>query len=428
MASNLSHMNRLFTKFALVLAATVVSSAALADRQFTDEQWTLEISNYVEKLKTVHLNPFHAVSQEDFEAAVQKLTASLPALTDEQIALEFSRLAALIGDGHTWVFPSDAVAAQRVPVDVFEFHEGLYIVRAASPYESLAGLRVVAIGDKPVSGLLAAAEAYTSRDNEWSLLERRSRMLSNRTFLENQGAAVGLQQIAWTLQDSEGRARVVEFPIIPRTEFIAWLNEPVAVPKDAPLYRQRPEVPYWVEYLPDARAVYMRFSAVDNRPGGPHLAQFSEDLMNLIDEKRAEKLIIDARDNGGGNGALLTPLIRRISENKRINRPGRLFLITNRATFSAALMLTVRMERQTEVIFAGEPGGGRPNSYSERTDFALPITGMTGSISSIFHEEGEPGDTRAFVPVDIPMSPTAADYFANRDPVLDAILEYKKPR
>ena len=172
-------------------------------------------------------------------------------------------------------------------------------------------------------------------------------------------------------------------------------------------------------------AVYVKFNSVVNLPDGPHLAAFSEEMIQLVESKRAKKLIIDVRDNGGGNGDMLTPLIRRISENARVNRPGHLFVISGRATFSAALMFTARMEKKTNAIFAGEPGGGKPNSYSERTNFTLPITGMHGSISSRYHEEGGPGDTREFIPVSIPVPPTASDFFGKRDSVVAVVLAYK---
>src|SRR6185436_19714420 len=172
-------------------------------------------------------------------------------------------------------------------------------------------------------------------------------------------------------------------------------------------------------------AVYVKFNSVLNDPDGPHLARFSEEMIALVESKKAKKLIIDVRDNGGGNGDMLKPFIRRVAENERVNQPGRLFVITGRATFSAALMFTVRMERQTHAIFVGEPGGGKPNSYSERTNFSLPNSGMRGSISSRYHEEGEPGDTREYVPVYVSVPPTAADYFGKHDSVLEAVLAYK---
>ena len=76
---------------------------------------------------------------------------------------------------------------------------------------------------------------------------------------------------------------------------------------------------------------------------------------------------------------------------------------------SAALMFTARMDRETEVLFVGEPGAGKPNSYSEFNEVNLPNSKLQGSISSIFHQEGEPDDTREAIPVDFPVSRSGED-------------------
>ena len=68
--------------------------------------------------------------------------------------------------------------------------------------------------------------------------------------------------------------------------------------------------------------------------------------------------------------------------------------------------------------------GGKPNSYGEFNAVTLPNSGMAGSISSRWHEEGAPDDTRDCVPMDIPVELASQDFFANRDPVLEAVLAY----
>ncbi len=420
-------MRRIVRVFFLIIAwsAPVFASGPV----FTDDQWRGDIESFVSQLKSMHKNPWHAISEADFREAVDALIALVPSLTDQRIGLEMSRLAALIGDGHTWISTPDAIAAERLPLGMYEYADGVFVRRAAEPNSDIVSAQILAIGGKPVGELLAAAEQYTSRDNEWNLLDRRIGHLGSRTFLEMQGAAQSGDPIAIRLKRRDGTEATVRVATIPRTDYMAWAESPPQEPVglDAlPLFRRNPRDPYWMEYLPEHKAVYMKFNAVRNKPGGPHLAQFSQDLMALIDEKKADRLIIDVRNNGGGDGDMLKPLIRRISENQRINRPGRLFVITSRMTYSAALMFTVRMEKQTEALFAGEPGGGKPNSYSEFTEFSLPNTGMSGSISSRWHEEGGPGDTREYVPVDIPVAVMSADFFANHDPVLDAVLSYRK--
>ena len=100
-------------------------------------------------------------------------------------------------------------------------------------------------------------------------------------------------------------------------------------------------------------------------------------------------------------------------------------MLTSRHTFSAALMFIVRMDRNTNALFVGEPSGGKPNSYGEHNPFTLTHSKLTGSISTRFHEEGEPGDTRDSVRMDISVPTLAAEYFAGRDPVLEAVFAYQ---
>jgi hypothetical protein len=52
---------------------------------------------------------------------------------------------------------------------------------------------------------------------------------------------------------------------------------------------------------------------------------------------------------------------------------------------------------------------------------ALPWSGLNVSISNRYHES-IPGDTREWNEPEIPVELASRDYFANRDPVLDAVL------
>ena len=87
-------------------------------------------------------------------------------------------------------------------------------------------------------------------------------------------------------------------------------------------------------------------------------------------------------------------------------------------------MFIMSMERETKALFAGEPSGGKPNSWGESNRFELTHSKMIGSVSNRFHQEGAPDDTREFLPMDIRVPNLGADSFANEDPVLDAVLEY----
>ena len=60
-----------------------------------------------------------------------------------------------------------------------------------------------------------------------------------------------------------------------------------------------------------------------------------------------------------------------------VDRPGRLFAIIGRVTFSAAANFATDLEQATSVTFAGEPMGGSPNLYGDTRPVDLPATGQT---------------------------------------------------
>ena len=82
----------------------------------------------------------------------------------------------------------------------------------------------------------------------------------------------------------------------------------------------------------------------------------ANELFDFIDEKKATRLIVDLRFNGGGDfkkGRRL--LIERIKENPQINQKGNLFVITGRRTFSAAMVNSIDFKKETNAYFIAAP-------------------------------------------------------------------------
>ena len=67
----------------------------------------------------------------------------------------------------------------------------------------------------------------------------------------------------------------------------------------------------------------------------------------------------------GGDNTTYGPLLDMLEQNAAINKPGKLFTIMDRGTFSAAGSFVTDMERRTETLLVGEPTGGAPNQYGD---------------------------------------------------------------
>jgi hypothetical protein len=414
----------LFSLFVSVWIISQAAAGAEAARKFSDEEWREDIRAYVENLKATHINLFHTVSEGDFNDAVKSLTDGVPEMDDFEIALELIAISAMIGDGHTWTWFSETFNPERLPFGLGELSDGVFIVETIPEFEDFVGRRIVSISGHPVESLLEKPYRFMSRDNEYTLLNARVHWLTNEAFLRYEEIVNPEGSIAIGIESKDGTIEVVDFDFTPRMGYFS--AKKVSVERDTiPLYLQRTDETYWMEYLKKGKTLFVQINAVRDAEDGPRLGQFAREIVKTFEAKKAKKLVIDLRHNGGGNGDLTRTFVSAISRNDKINQPGRLFVITSPKTFSAALMFTVRLERATEALFAGVPGGGKPNSYGEFNAFTLPNSGLHGSVSSRWHEEGEPDDTREFVPMDIPVSLSSKDYFAGRDPVLDAILAYK---
>ena len=86
--------------------------------------------------------------------------------------------------------------------------------------------------------------------------------------------------------------------------------------------------------------------------------------------------MLDLRNNGGGEAGGYRDLLRFLA-GPEINRPGRLFVLIGRLTFSAGTSLAVLLERRaTNATFIGEDSGGAPNFWADPEAVTLPNSGL----------------------------------------------------
>ena len=179
------------------------------------------------------------------------------------------------------------------------------------------------------------------------------------------------------------------------------------------LYRRDPlpGEPFWCEPISGASAIYCAFRRYDG------LAARSQRLFKLLDERKPDKLILDLRQNSGGDytvglARVVEPLARRVD----VNRRGHLFVLVGPSTFSAGMANAVQLRAKTQAVLVGELVGEKPNSYQERGEFRLLRSGLLVYVSTRFYQFVESGPNE--VRPDQEIIPTWADFVAGRDPVL----------
>ena len=141
-------------------------------RKRRPQLWRADLQFLLSELPTRHANVYHSISKDEFLGAAARLNQQIPNLTDNQVIVEFARLTALVGDGHTGLFfPfDDTIPFHKYPFEIWAVSDG-YIVAAASPdLTALIGKKVVRFGSEDIAKVIAAVEPLAPGDNSFGKL------------------------------------------------------------------------------------------------------------------------------------------------------------------------------------------------------------------------------------------------------------------
>lgn len=398
--------------------------------------WQEDLRFMAERMPKRHINLFHTMKPENFEAAIKSLHERIPQLARHEIIVEMARIVAMVGDGHTILRLAHEPQARfhTLPINLYFFEDGLFVRSANREHTGLVGARVVRIGNVSVEEATARARNLVGRDNEMDVKFFAPYLLIKPEILHALKISNDLETIQLTIE-KEGKQQIVSIKPTNPTEVkelndtdTSWLNEPdwtdmrdgATVP--SPLWLKDVENKFWYEYLPDSKTIYVQINEIGNKKE-ESLAAFSKRLFAFVEANPVEKMILDLRLNRGGRNTLLTPLVTDIIKSK-INQPGKLFTIMGRSTWSAAQNFLNALEKYTNTQFVGEPSGSKGNVYSDSRFVTLPNSKINVRVSIYYWQDWNPWDTRQWTAPHLSAELSSADYRSNIDPAMKAILNY----
>jgi len=375
---------RLLLSWLLLLAFVSGTSSAQYSRNSktgpdkeTADQWRRDLRYFADELPKRHKNLFHTMTREQFDRAVSNLNERIQSLDRNQIIVEMARIVAMIGDGHTQMgLTWDAkIGFRQYPVKLYVYSDGLFVRAATAQYASALGARVVRIGKLSSAEAMNVVEKIVQRDNEMTVKDVITSRLVMPEVLKELGI-IDEENAQFVIEGRDGKRSTLNLTPIERSPDVKWIRANEGAPAPLPLYLRDPSNQFWFEYLKDSRSIYLQFNAVQDKENET-FADFSKRVFAFVKANPVDRFILDIRLNNGGDNALLSPLIQGLIKCDKINRKGRLFTIIGRLTFSAAQNLANRLERDTNILFVGEPTGGRPNHYGDAVNLVLPNSGIS---------------------------------------------------
>ncbi len=370
--------------------------------------WRDDLHALATELPARHKNPFFHIAEAEWRKGVADLDARLPQLDDAHAIAGLARVVASIGDAHTLI----GVGGRSgwYPLALVWFDDGIFVVGADEKWA--IGRRVAAISGHPIEAVIAAMTPLVSHDNLAGLHGQLPDVLLDPAMLAGADLAPADHASYW-LAAADGTMR--ELVVKPGKH-----GAQVVPPQPLPLHLQGPRVNYWNKYDEPNKLLYFAYNACAEDPRAGPIAKLIEGTLGFVDQHPVERFVIDLRTNEGGDSSLIEPLFTGLAARPAL--AGKIYAIIGMHTFSSAMLAAMELKRTLHATLVGGPSASRPTGYGEIKVLTLPHSKLEWQYSTkLFENPDFPADA---IEPDLPVRVTSADWFAGRDPAIDAILAH----
>jgi tetratricopeptide (TPR) repeat protein len=416
----------LFILFAILLIDFRILLNGEIPHKLTKEEWIEDLDFLTNNMETIHPDLFSLASENEYRTAVKNLRNNIPHYDENSIKAEFLKILALSNDAHSIPhIQSFNLDWHMYPINIFYFNDGIYITDAGRRNKHLIGSKILKIGNTQVEEVYERMKKYLATENEYHSMNRVAIILISEWLLAEK-IIDDTQNVAFTLQTINGEEKVVRLNPIHYLPYFYWSLINRVDNNISPVLTNDKKDNYWFEFREESKTFYFQFNSVEpipNKPWNAFLAEMEDSIIKLP----VDRFIMDLRNNSGGHVGMLHPLANLIIENKKINQKGKLFVLISRKTFSAAVLLSSMLEKNSKVIFAGEPTSQAPNQKGAGAPqlIELPNSKLEYHISTKFFHASIDVDKRDMISPDIFVEYTIEDFMTNKDVIFDKILVHK---
>ena len=372
----------------------------------TASAWADDLATIDRTVRVIHVSPFAIHPESEWVALLKDVSARIETATpNQQIALVASLMGLLDTHSSLVAIPGGWHFYGLLP---YRFSDGWFVIRAGD--HALVRDRLVSIGGVPIDQVVDRLTPLVPHDNADGLLEGLGWALNSVEFLNGAGIVAESAHPAFGLVRPDGSSVTVDPPALDEQHYD--LVNPGWLTGTAPEAVARRAERIWTR-LDKVRRLFL-ISVNDYGP----MSDAAKAMTAALDARQADRVVFDMRYLQGGNGDIA--ILDTLKNDPRVNRPGGLTVLIGRENVSAATSVVEFLDRQTDAVFVGEPTPARADNFRcDCPDVVLPHSGFTISVPTSWDRLG---DDRHEIAPDVPMALSSTDFFAGRDPVLQAAL------
>ena len=364
----------IITTFFLLVALNTYS-------QSTDSSlWTEDINAYKANLEKHHIDLYNKISKVEFEQELKTIQSNLNSKTDIDVIIDLMRLTQKIGDGHT-AFSLRGIETHLFPIEVYKVGKQWRIVKTTDKHKNLLGKELIAIDGKTMKQIedeVGKVAQYIENKQSKTIRIAQYAMISELLFglhLTNSKLDATFTFLDENKNKTEATLKAINSKDY--YESVEFKNFKIVIPEIEKSIDLKHDY-LWFSPIKTTEAIYIKF---ESYPSFEEMEKFGASVLNYINKNNSKQIVIDLRNNGGGDFFVGTFLAYYLNLADSIDWKSGVYVLTDKVTFSAATSNASQFRQMLNAKIVGEPTGSNPTGYQDMGQFKLPNSGITVTYS-----------------------------------------------
>jgi len=307
-----------------------------------------DVRYLINKLEEIHPDLYHNTKKTEIEKIILDLEKKEKEISYFQFIYYIKRILSLFKDPHTKCLNKTKV----FPIKLKMINNKVYITNTSKDYDCYKYYEITAINNIPIGKIIFELEktlSYTTKEWLEASIENelvKKTNINSLPFFNEQS----LTHITYTLEKDND------------------IKELTFNPNETYTYEHIENKIYWMDYDEDNNILIINYKSCKEYDNFT-MAEFVKEIEDFIKDHQIEDIIVDIRENSGGNSSIIGPLIDYLENGFN------LVTLVDKNVFSSgrfALINMLNLDSKT----VGTGIGTKINAFGNCEHFILPNTNL----------------------------------------------------